>query len=325
MTDFSWSLSHRQLLSAIISLVVPSDGGTSPFLRDLGYELRSLELPITDRQGRPYRLDLHLTHGGLNLSLLVECKTTPAVLEADQIEKYMGTTGAEIVIAASLTLPTPREHKANAAFIVLPGVEQGLANLVASCPVVLIEGWGLIRVAPSRMELVHDEISDADLSRSLTAGWDVEVERLPLERLPYESDSPRWDLADSLLRTLTSMFVTGRREFGVDDLCTGSNELWEYLEPQHDHIRRRVRDEIRTLRRTALKGWIAKVEAGTGREERWRFTRKATSNRNVVAGFNRRHKKYVSVLLDERRDPTPNDFVNIDPEQLTLPIPVAEG
>lgn len=325
MTPFSWTLTHRQLVSAIIALVLPVGRRVRPFLNDLGYELRSLELPMVDRGGRPYRLDLHLTKDSLNLSLLVECKTTAAHLERDQIEKYMATTGAEVVIAGNLVIANPRGHQADAVFWVLPGVEPALAALVAACPTVLATGWGMVRVTPLRVESAHDELTDPELSATLTTGWSVDVERLPLERLPYESDAPEWELANVLLRTLQAMFVSGIREFGVDDLCVASNELWQYLEAQHNHIRGRVRDEVRTLRRTALKGWMTKVDIGTGREERWRFTRRPTTNRNVLAGFARRHRRYVSILLDEGRNPRADDFVRIDPEQLTLPIPSAGG
>jgi hypothetical protein len=270
-------------------------------------------------------LDLHATHADHNLSLLLECKTNAAVLAGDQIEKYLATTGQETVIAAALTLAAPREHRADAVFVVLPDVEQTLSGLIAACPAVLVAGWGILRVTALRIEVAHDELSDPHLSASLTHGWDVEVERLPLERLPYESDSPRWDLADALFQALNTMFVSGRREFDVEDLCIGSNELWQYLEPQHDHIRERVRNEVRTLRRTALKGWITRIDSGTGREERWKFSRRPTTNRNVIAGFAKRHQRYVSILLNEGRNPRANDFVAIEPEQLSLEFPVAES
>ena len=325
MNGFSWALSHRQVVSAVVALAVPGGDRARPLLNELGYELRSLELPMVDTRGRPYRLDLHLTKDSLNLSLLVECKAGAESLRSDQIERYMATTGAEVVLAGDAPLADPRGHQADATFVVVPGVEQALAALVAACPTRLVAGWGIVRLTPSRIELAHDELSDGSLSASLTAGWSVDVERLPLERLPYEPGAPSWEFADVMLRTLQAMFVSGQREFGVDDLCVASNELWPYLEAQHDHIRGRARDEVRTLRRTALKGWIAKVDVGTGREERWRFTRKPTTNRNALAGFARRHHRYVSILRNEGRNPRADDFVRIDPEQLTLPIAIGES
>lgn len=324
MTDFSWRLTHRQLVSAVIALVLPIDGQDRPLLNALGYQLRALELPMVDRRGRPYRLDLHLIKDALNLSLLVDCKTTPVTLKANQIERYMATTGAELVVATNLSLANPRGHQADALYVVLPGVEHDLAALVAGCPEVLVSGWGMVRFTPFQIELAHDELTDTELSASLASNWLIDVERLPLERLPYEPDAPRGELADVVLRTLTSMFVSRQQEFGIDDVCVGSNDLWLYLESQHDHIRTRVRDELRTLRRTALKGWITAVDVGTRREERWRFLRKPTTNRNVIAGLAKRHQRYVSILLSERRDPIANDFVRIDPEQLTLDFPGAE-
>ena len=78
------------------------------------------------------------------------------------------------------------------------------------------------------------------------------------------------------------------------------------------------------MRGTALKGWIARVDVGSSREERWRFVREPTTNRNALAGFARRHLRYVEILLNKDRDPRPDDFVRIDPEQLTLPIPIAD-
>jgi len=311
-------------MSAIVSLVLPGGRGQQPFLSDLGYELQSLELQLADHNGRPYRLDLHLTHGPLNLSLLVDCKTSAELLKADQIEKYMATAPSDVVVGASILSPQPREHRADVVFFVLREVEEALSALVAACATRLPSGWGMVRVTPMRIEIAHDELSDSNLSTALTAGWDVDVERLPLERIPYEPGSERWELADVVLQTIQSMFVSRTREFAVDDVCIASNDLWPFLEADHDFIRSRVRQEIRTMRRTALRGWITKVDVGSGREERWRFVREPTGNRNVLAGFARRHQLYVALLL-RGDDPRPDHFVRIDPEQLTLPIAVAES
>jgi hypothetical protein len=249
----------------------------------------------------------------------VDCKTNSATLEADQIERYMPTTGAELVVAGAVATGNPHEHQVNAVFVVLSGVEGEMVNIIAACPEQVSDGWGILRVTPSRFEIVHDELTDASLSTALTAGWDIDVARLPLERLPYEPDAPRWELATVIFRTVQAMFIKGVREFSLDDICVNSNELWSYLETQHDHIRKRIRDEMRTIRRTALKAWITRVDSETGREERWRFIRRPTSNQNVIAGFARRHQQYISILLDER-DPRADDFVKIHPEQLALPI-----
>lgn len=323
MTDGSWRLSHRQLVSAVISLVMEDDTRSPAWLRDLGYRLGSLELPMLDGHNRSYRLDLHLVKVDLNLSLLVDCKTHPDNLKADQVEKYLATTGRDVVIHAGLALEEPRAHRADAVFFVLPSVEASLRDVIARSPVT-VEGYGLVRVTATRIEVAHDELSDPELSASLTAGWTVDVNGLPLERLPFETDAPRWELANAVLQTLIGMFTTGQREFGVDDVCIASNELWTYLDAHHEHLRNRVRKEIRAIRGTALKGWIDRIDAGSSIEERWRFTKGRSNRANVLAALARRHQKYLAVLL-EQRDPVPNDFEEIDPEQLTLPFPTVEG
>jgi hypothetical protein len=212
-------------VSAIIALALPGGSGQPPLLHDLGYELRSLELPMTDHLARPYTLDLHLSHHMLNLSLLVDCKTDPTKLKATQIERYMATGGSDLIIAANFTPPDPRQHRVDVVFFVLQEVESQLSALVATCASRLSSGWGIIRVSSSRMEMAHDELTDSDLSRSLTTEWEVAVDTLPLERLPYESDSPSWELASVIFQTIQSLFVSGTREFGVEELCVASNGL----------------------------------------------------------------------------------------------------
>lgn len=318
------SLNHRQLVSAVIGLALP-DGGRYPTpFYDLGFELVALELPMVDALSRPYKLDVLLANVARNLSLLVECKTCADVVESDQIAKYMATTGVQVIQQAGIVSADPKRHRADVVFVVLPGVDATIARLIAGSPTVLAAGWGLLRVAAGRVEIVHDEFSDDVLSASLDAGWIVDFEHLPLERLPFEPDSPRWELADVVLQTILSFFTVGRREFGIDDVCTESNGLWAYLEPQHEHIRERIRDEVRTLRRTALFGWITVAATGTGREERWRFSRKGTTNVRTIGAYRRRHQRYVSILRGEQRDPRKDDFVDVVPEQLTLAFIVDE-
>jgi hypothetical protein len=314
----SWSLSHRQLVSAIVALALPGGGLHPTPFADLGFELVALELPMVDDHGRPYQLDVLLASDARNLSLLLECKTWAEMVDADQVGKYMATTGRQVIQQSGLVSSEPRRHRADVVFVVLPGVEGVVARLVGECNDVRVEGWALVRVAQRRVELVHDELADEILSQALGVGWDVDIERLPLERLPFEPDSPRWELADVVLQTIFSFFAGGRREFGIDEVCSESNGLWAYLESQHAHIRQRVRDEVRTLRRTALSGWIGVVATGTGREERWRFSRRSTNNVRTVGAYRVRHQRYVSILRDERRDPVKADFVKIAPEQLSL-------
>jgi hypothetical protein len=325
MSERLWSLTHRQLMSAVIALALPSGAAHPQPLRDLGYDLVSLELPMVDIHSRQYQLDVLLANDNLNLSLLIECKTWAGTVKADQIERYMATTGIQVIQQSGITTPSPRTHRADILFVVSPGVERVVVDLVAACSSVAASGWGLVRVVPTGIEAVHDELSDAALSQSLDAGWEIDIERLPLERLPYESDAPRWELADAVLQTIFSFFATGRREFGIDDVCSDSNGLWAFLAPQHGHIRERVRDEVRTLRRTALSGWISVVATGGGREERWRFSRAASTGVRIAAAFAARHHRYVSILRQEGRNPVRNDFVEVAPEQLSFAFIVDEA
>jgi hypothetical protein len=314
----TWSISHRQLVSAVIALALPDLTRSTPPLFELGYSLVSLELPMTDRLGNSYRLDLHLVKDTLNLSIAMDCKTWPDALKQDQIDRYLDTPGTNVVAASGIVLEHPQSHKVDAVFVVLQAVEAPLASMINRCPVRSVTGLGIVRIEPRQVLLVHDELSDAALSASLSSGWEVDILRLPLERLPYDADAPRWALADSILRTLQSFFASRKLEFDVEDLCVASNALWQYMEPSHSHLRERVRNEVRTLRRTALKNWLERVNIGAPMEGRWRFTRQPTSRADVLSAFARRHSKYISILRDEDRDPRPGDFVNIDPEQLIL-------
>lgn len=317
-TTRDWSPSHRQLLSAVISLVLPDSSGRVPQLNSLGYELSSIELLMTDRTGRPYRLDLHLLKNSLNLSLEVDCKTWHGLLKQEQIDKYLDTTPANVVAQSGIVLNAPRGHNVDVVFIFLPDVETTLAQMIANCPTRSISGLGLVRVDPTKWISTHDELTDPDLSNLLSTGLDVEISRMPLERLPYEADAPRWELANSILQTIQEFYIKEIREFDVATLCASSNPLWEFMAPSQSHLLSRVRDEVRTLRRTALRNWLQVVSTGTGKEERWQFSKPASSRANVLGGYARRHRRYVEVLRDDKRSPSPGDFVNIDPEQLVL-------
>jgi hypothetical protein len=279
---------------------------------------------MADRSARPYQVDIHLQKERLNLSLLIDCKAAPDYLRSDQVERYLNTTGTEVILASGISVDRPSEHLVNPVFFVLPEVEPALTTLIAACPANVSNGWGIVRIESQRFLIVHDELSDSELSRSLIEGWEVELAGLPLERLPYDPDAPRWELADVIFRTLMSFFVAGRRVFDLEQLCSSSNELWPFLEAQHSFIRNRVRDEVRTIRRTALKGWLTRVEDGAGREEQWRFARTPRATRNTLASFARRHQRYVSILRS-KGDPTADQFVRIDPEQLTLPLIISEN
>lgn len=136
--------------------------------------------------------------------------------------------------------------------------------------------------------------------------------------MPYDSDAPEWELANAILTTVLSFFVARRRTFSLENLCQESNSFWDYMAPNQNHLRNRIRNEMRRIRRTALSDWLERVATPSGREENWRFKKKPTTRANVIGGYARRHHRYVEVLRDERRDPTKQDFANIDPEQLML-------
>jgi hypothetical protein len=317
MSEGPFVLSHRQLVSGLISLIIGGDPTVTPILGDLGYVLDGLEIPMVDAAGNRFVPDLLVTKSGINLSLLIECKSGPDSVEEQQVSSYLSMQGIEIVRQGRLTVASPSTHRVDAAFFVLSGAEslvRSAVDAVLALGKMKTNGLGLIRVDQDRTSIQLDQLSDPSLSASLQGGWNIRFVDLPLERLPYEPSSPDWDLAQSLLQTLKVLFLEERSSFSVEDICQASNPLWTYLPDQHDLLRRRVRKMVDSLRGTAFKGWFVRV-AGT--TDQWRFTRKSTANTNVQIAFQRRESKYI-MLLKEHKIPTPVDFQDID--QLPLPL-----
>ncbi|MBA2520184.1 MAG: hypothetical protein H0V24_10995 [Chloroflexia bacterium] len=317
MSEGPLVLSHRQLVSGLISLIMGGDQAVSPILGNLGYVLDGLEIPMVDPTGNRFVPDILVTRSDINLSLLIECKSGPDSVEEQQVSSYLTMQGLEVVRQGRLTVASSSSHRVDAVFFVLSAAEllvRSAVDAVLALSKMKANGLGLIRVNQDRTSIQLDQLSDASLSASLREGWNIRFTDLPLERLPYEPSSPDWDLAQSLLQTLKVFFLERRSSFSVEDVCRDSNGLWAYLPDQHDLLRRRVRKMIDNLRGTAFKGWFARV-AGT--TDQWRFTRRSTANTNVQIAFQRREYKYIT-LLKEHKIPTPTDFADID--QLPLPL-----
>lgn len=323
MTESDWRPSHRQLVSAVISLALPGDSVVPPLLYEVGYRLQSIELEMTDREGRPYSVDVHVLREDINLSVLIDCKTYADNLKPEQLERYLATVGANVVTGAGLSLSEPSSHRAGVAFVVLPPVEAPLMEVVRGF-VVRCDGWGIVLAAELLLRLSHDELSDSDLSASLGAGWAVDLASAPLERLPYEADAPDWELGDAVFRTIIGIFAAGEVSFTVDDVCSQSNDLWPFLYTEQAHLRERVRKQVRSIRGTALKGYLVAVRGGSTHEDRWRFDRSSTTKATVLAALRRRHSRYVEILMN-RGEPRPRNFDDLDAEQLVLPLPLPNG
>ena len=153
---------------------------THAVLSDMGYKLSAIDLPMADSKGRRYSIDLHLANDTKNVSLIADCKTWPDTIKVEQIAKYMDTPSTNVVTLGSLSLANPRGHLTDATFFVLPVAEAELAATINLCRDRTVNGFGIIRVSPSGLLAVHNELSDADLAKALDDGLELDVIRLPL-------------------------------------------------------------------------------------------------------------------------------------------------
>jgi hypothetical protein len=214
MDPNGFRISHRQLVSAILSLVTSTDiPGVPAYLAELGYELHSIELPMIDVHGRTYTPDLFVTNLGRHNVLLIDCKTWGPVADDLQISKYLRTSSQEVITQSGITPFDPTLLTSDALFIVMSGGEGDIAGAVARCNNHRINGFGIVAVSLTRIDCPHNELTDIALSRSLDQGWDVKLQDLPLERLPYEPTCPNWELADAIFQTVFSMYIEGIRDF----------------------------------------------------------------------------------------------------------------
>jgi hypothetical protein len=274
---------------------------------------------MSDRESRRYQADLHLHKRTANLSLLLECKSSSDYVETSQLQRYLATTGQEVIQFTGLLSDDPRNHLLDVGFIGASDAAATLVERLTECPDVYCSGWGVVELSGDRLRIVHDELSDSDLSSEFQRGWVIDLESLALEWLPYEASCTQAQLGDALFQTLLRFFVNRKREFSIHDLGVESNQFWEYMEPQHQMLSGRIRKHMKSIRGTALKGWISRVNTGSVYEERWKFTRASTTRANVLRSFQRRHARYVE-LLEAKQEPQPRDFEGIDPEQLHLPF-----
>lgn len=316
--------SHRQLVSAILSLVVDRGRAEPPPFGALGYELVAIEVPLTDSRARSYQADLHLLKNAKNLSLLVECKTSPEREDREQAQKYLATTGREVVQLTGVALPDPRNHLLDVAFVAYGGAADAVMRAIESCPERLCSGFGVLHFSSAGVRAEHDEFTDPEFSRAAITGISTSLDDLALEWLPYEASCSAVELANAIFQTLLQFFVRRKREFSLQEIASESNPFWEYLTPQHEMLGGRIQRMMRSIRGTALKGWIVSIPSGSTREDRWRFERSPTNRANTIRAFRRRHERYMQILSEERM-PTPRDFRDIDTEQLRLPFSPEES
>lgn len=314
---------HRELVSAVISMLIEVPGRPSAPLAKFGYRLLAIEVPMADRNQLQYQADLHLIQSELNLSVLVECKSGGQYIDSTQIEKYFDTLPRDVILSRSLSTSDPRQHRLDLFFITTPASSQGMRDTIATISNRNELGWGLFQFSNSRLEILHDEISDSELSSSLSQSWAVPLDRLALELLPYEVTCTNEELADAVFQSLIHFFVSGKREFGLEDIAKRSNSFWKYLEPQHELLGKRIRNQMKSIRGTALRRVISRVPTESIHEDRWKFNRRSTNRSQVLQSLQRRHRKYLEILRD-KKEPKPADFEGIDPEQLRLPFPTSD-
>lgn len=314
-------ISHRQLVSATISLLLPTPTQPHPVLQAAGYELSSLELRVVNAEGSIYQADLHLTHDERNLSLLVDCKTYGGLIadSSEQIRRYFSSSGQEVILASSITSQDPASHQLNPVFIVLPDVTGALSQAIPGPELRRCDGWGILEFGDTGFTCVHDELSDESFSKALDDGYQVPLDALPLELLPYEIGCPAWELANHVFRAIMQMYVTGKRSFTTVDLGRTSNGMWDYLGENQRQLEQRLRRMTSQIARTALRKWLSRETTNGDAQAGWRFVRQPNTRVVVLDSFKRRHEHFIN-LLREGRDPRSEDFLGIDaPEQLAFP------
>lgn len=314
-------ISHRQFVSAAISFLVPTPSVPVAPLYELGYRLHSLEARITTDYGQAIRTDLLAVDHIENLVLLLDCKTSgPLLLEegAEQVRRYFLIRGDAVILATGLQTEDPTSLKVNPIFLTLPDVTNDLITILPPPDNRTCDGWGIVEFDSTEVRCIHNELSDSRIGNVLASLTGVGLYSLPMELLPYERDCPHWELADSIFATILSFFVQGVRNFTAVELARASNPMWDYLSDDHQFVTERVRVLVNRLRRTALKGWIVRVSTAGGEESQWRFSKRHTTNRNVLSAFQRRHDRYVTMERGGNH-PTAKDFERIDDEQLFLP------
>lgn len=313
-------VSHRQLVSASIALFSSQNfGWTSPFY-SLGYRLQSLETRVTTPYGQVLRTDLVVLDSTQGHVLLIDCKTSgPLLLQesSEQIRRYFLVQSEAVVFATGLQV-SESPLRVNSVFFTLVDATSDLISILPPPSERKNDGWGIAEFTESAVKCVHDEFSDSRLANAFSEMTGLGLFDLPLELLPYERDCPHWELADAIFPVILRLFVQGIRQFSASEIAQQSNPMWQYVTDDHPFVTERIRMLIKRLRRTALKGWIVRVSTKGGEESQWRFSKTRSANRNVLAAFQRRHIRYVSMERTGSH-PTAKDFEGIDQEQLLLP------
>lgn len=317
-SDFSDSWSHREAISAVISLSLPTARRQAPPLVLLGYELHGLEIPMVDYHGQSYTIDLHLFGREANQSLSTDVKTYGLFLKREQLAKYMSTDAVNFRGLSNLTIQDPSSHRVDAFFVAVgSSAVDELPLIVRTIRHQRVSAVVVVELNETSLTLITGQPSDSLLADALEAGITFSQEVLELERLPYEPDSPDWLLADIIFQDLFVRWLQGVEEFTSLEVCRSTNSLWDFYPNQQRKIEDRIRGLIKTMRKTALKGWVAAVLNQSSREEHWKFTKKSSNRASVLEAFARRHQRFVSVRRTGR-DPVQGDFVGIDTEQYQL-------
>lgn len=318
MTQDRFRPTHRQLVSAVLCLVTDTGVPTIPaYLGDLGYSLHGLELSMVDVHGRRYTPDLFIANLERDNLVLVDCKTWGPMIHEEQISRYMRTSKKEVVTLSGIT---PRDLSVlthDALFVVMEDAETEIVNAVAKCKNPRCDGMGIVLVSSVGLNCPHNALSDVELSVALNGGWQLDIQQLELERLPFDPSSPSWELAEAIFQTLFSMWLQGTTTFTVDDVCINSNEWWPYFHSGQQALRKRVQRELRIIAKFALKEWIEAVRDVDNRVTSWRFKKSPSQRKDVHDGYRRRQDRYLDVRA-QQRGVTAADFEDIDRDQLAL-------
>ena len=307
-----FDLSHRQLISLILSLLDSSS--PAPLLAELGYSLHSLELPMVDRYGHRYTVDVFALQSDMPGGLLIEGKTHESSVKVEQVRSYLNTTPQEVISLSAVGVQAVDEFVTGSLFVVLPNVQDALLETLTQAGDSHGGTYGIIIVDATSLHCAYGTLSGLErVEKTL----EIPIATLPLETIPFEPDCPRHELADIMFQTLYAMFQQGVRTFTVAELCELSNDWWPYLASQHARIKQRMKQELRRAIKVALHPWLEELRSETNEVVAWQFKRRASGNRRSVQSFRRVHARYVQVSKHNRL-PERQDFLDFAMDQLIL-------
>jgi len=182
-------------VNGLLGLVTPHDVN-QPLLRDGGFELVGLEIPVAVGSGKVV-IDVLLINQEHSVLLACEAKSG-ANVEAPQAEKYRDLDANTVVQAASVTLRKPVKPSVIAVYACLcehvARIRRGLADVKLSCPIIGVCRDHLIFDVPQDAPtVIHEALPNPSLS----------LVGPPPRLIEFDQDSP----ADAVLPAVRAQLV----------------------------------------------------------------------------------------------------------------------